>query len=77
MHDKHPEQTETSRNNCPTRRMLRLPEVIGRVGLKRSSVYAGVRKGTFPKPHKIGPRASAWDSEDIDRWQAERIAGQA
>jgi len=69
----HDSQTETP----SLRRLLRLPQVIEATGRTRSSLYADVRAGTFPKPHKIGPRAVAWDAADIARWQAERLASQA
>ncbi len=56
-------------------RMVRLAEVIRTTGRCRSSIYAGIREGTFPKPVKIGKRAVAWSSEDISNWMAERING--
>lgn len=56
-------------------RMVRLAEVIRSSGLSRSSIYAGVKEGTFPKPVKIGKRSVAWSSEDISNWIAERING--
>lgn len=54
--------------------LLRLPEVKARTGLSRSEIYRRIAIGTFPAPIKIGRRASAWSSIEIDRWIAERIA---
>lgn len=54
-------------------RLLRLPDVEARTGLKKSAIYAGMRAGTFPHCLKLGPRASAWPSSEIDSWIAERI----
>lgn len=54
-------------------RLLRLPEVENRTGLKKSAIYAGMRAGTFPDCIKLGPRAAAWASSAIDDWIAERI----
>jgi prophage regulatory protein len=54
--------------------LQRLPAVVARVGLSRSSIYAGVKNGTFPAPVRLGDgRAVAWDSRAIDRWIEERL----
>ena len=50
--------------------LLRLPDVMARTGLKRWAVYNGVNAGTFPRGVKIGERAIAWRTADIDQWQA-------
>ncbi len=57
----------------------RLPQVKARVGLSRSEIYrrASANPPTFPKPVKLGLRASAWNSTAIDQWIADRIAGRA
>ncbi|MGO4379764.1 helix-turn-helix transcriptional regulator [Pseudoduganella sp. RAF53_2] len=53
--------------------VLRLPSVMKRVGLKKSSIYAGIKKGTFPAPIKLSERASGWLESSIDAFLAERI----
>src|SRR3546814_9400490 len=52
--------------------LLRLPEVKRRVGLSRSTIYARIGRGEFPRPINLGAAVSAWDSREIDRWIAER-----
>ena len=54
-------------------RLLRLPDVEVRTGLKKSAIYAGMKAGTFPSCIKLGPRAAAWPLSDIDTWIASRI----
>lgn len=54
--------------------ILRLPRVIERVGMRRSSIYAAVAAGTFPAPVKLGARSVGWPSDQVDRWIQERIA---
>ncbi len=49
-------------------RLLRLPAVLTITGLKKSSIYAKSKKGTFPKPVKLGPRAVAWRSDEVNQW---------
>lgn len=43
-------------------------------GLRRSAIYAAVARGDFPKPVKLGPRASAWLSDEIHAWLEARRA---
>ena len=46
----------------------RLPQVMDRTSLSRAHLYALMQKGKFPKPRKVGKRAVAWRSEDVDNW---------
>lgn len=52
----------------------RLPKVQDRTALSRSEIYRRIALGEFPLPVKLGPRASAWNSAEIDAWIANRIA---
>ncbi len=54
-------------------RILRLPEVINRVGLKRAAIYLYVERGQFPKQINIGSRAVGWIEHEIDAWVTARI----
>ena len=49
-----------------TTKFLKLPEVRIRTGKSRSSIYQGIKDGTFPKPIKLGPRAVAWIETEIE-----------
>ena len=49
-------------------RLHRLPDVCGLTGLRKSSIYAMIKDGSFPAPVRIGRRAVAWRQEDIGRW---------
>lgn len=57
----------------PVERMLRRKEVEQITGRSRSSIYADIENGTFPKPVKIGARAIAWPESVIREWIAERV----
>jgi prophage regulatory protein len=52
--------------------ILRLPSVKARTGLSRSSIYAFVSRGDFPRPISLGVRAVGWNSEAVDAWIASR-----
>lgn len=46
--------------------LLRLPEVLQRFPVSKSAWYSGIKSGEYPKAVKIGARAVAWRSQDID-----------
>ena len=52
-------------NEPAPERLLRLPEVISQTGLNRNSIY---QIEDFPKPIKIGARATAWVQSEIQLW---------
>lgn len=56
-----------------TNSILRLPEVMNRTGLSRSSIYSFIALGLFPAPVKLGVRAVGWWGSDIDLWIRTRI----
>ena len=48
---------------------LRLTGIIGPKGpipVSKSTWWAGVKSGRYPKPVKLGPRITAWRVEDIE-----------
>lgn len=63
----------------PETGFLRLPQILGKpadpdrgiaaipalIPVARSTWWAGVKAGRFPKPVKIGQRCTAWRAEDI------------
>jgi prophage regulatory protein len=55
-------------------RILRLPEVMARVGICRASIYLRIADGSFPKQISLGARAVGWLEHEIDAWLAARIA---
>ena len=55
-------------------RFLRLPEVMARTGLSRSTIYVRLEQGRFPKPVSLGARAVGWIEAEVDEWMRERIA---
>lgn len=47
-------------------RLLRLPEVMKRTGLSRTTVYRYVRMGSFPSPIRLTSKAIAWPETTIN-----------
>ncbi|WP_425258914.1 helix-turn-helix transcriptional regulator [Photobacterium angustum] len=58
--------------NQKASRILRLPEVRDKVGLSRSSIYALMSKGDFPRSVPLGERSVGWFEDTIDSWLLER-----
>lgn len=54
--------------------VLRWPEVAKVVPISRSHAHALAAQGDFPKPIKLGSRASGWLQSEIQQWMDERIA---
>lgn len=53
-------------------RNLRRQDVEAATGLSRSSIYAMMDAGDFPRPLRIGKRAVAWPQSAIEAWLASR-----
>lgn len=50
-------------------KLLRLPRVEEATALKKSTIYAGMREGTFPTPVRLaGGRAVAWRESEVQAW---------
>ena len=55
------------------RKILRLPVVLDRTGLSRSTVYLRVTEGRFPRPVSLGTRAVGWIETEVEEWIARQI----
>jgi prophage regulatory protein len=53
-------------------RFLRLPDVLARVGHRRTSWLDAVAAGRAPAAIRIGTRAVAWSEREIDAWMETR-----
>jgi len=53
-------------------KFYRLSQLNKQLGVSRSSIWAWVKNGSFPKPIKLGKNCTAWNSSDIDNWIEER-----
>ena len=60
-----------SSNDLPASGFVRLDTIIGddeRLGvfpISKTAWYEGIKRGVYPSPVKLGPRASGWRVEDI------------
>ena len=58
-------QAENSTSVSPT--LISIEEVMRRVSIGRTMTYELIKRGSFPKPVKIG-NASRWLNEEITKW---------
>ncbi|MCC6301928.1 MAG: AlpA family phage regulatory protein [Gammaproteobacteria bacterium] len=52
-------------DSIPNTGFLRLAQILQIVPVGRSTWWARVKAGIYPKTVKLGPRTSAWRVEDI------------
>jgi prophage regulatory protein len=57
----------------PPERLIRQPEVLRRVGISKSTLWDWIKADRFPRPVRLGERAVAWKSSEIDRWIEGRV----
>jgi prophage regulatory protein len=62
----------TSSNSNSGLRIMRLKEVIKRVGLSRSSIYNLMSNNDFPQKVSLGSRAIGFFEHDIYEWLGQR-----
>jgi predicted DNA-binding transcriptional regulator AlpA len=53
--------------NIPETGFVRIRQILAVYPIGRSTWWAGVKSGRFPRPVKLGPRTTAWRVEDIRR----------
>lgn len=56
-------------------RILRLKKVIAESGLSRSTIYARIAMGLWPKPIPLGGRIVGWLASEVEALNAARAAG--
>jgi prophage regulatory protein len=54
--------------------IFRMPDLERVTGYKAPTIWEKVREGSFPRPIKLGGRASGWLGSEIAAWQRQRIA---
>ncbi len=52
---------------------MRLPAVMARTGLSRSTIYLRISKGCFPRSISLGGRAVGWVDTEVNEWVSQQI----
>ena len=53
---------------------MRRPQVEASTGLSRSTLYAMIAEGEFPRPIRLGKRAVGWTETEVSDWLDTRKA---
>jgi prophage regulatory protein len=61
-------------NQLPIEGFLRLPDVLTIIPVSKSTFWAGVKSGRYPKPVKIGMRCTAWRAVDIREFVQQTVS---
>lgn len=54
-------------------RLMRLPEVMAKLGIARSTVWLFAKQGKLPKPIKLSTKVTVWRESEIDQYIASKI----
>ncbi len=54
-------------------KILKLPAVIEKTGLSRSTIYAKLSSDEFPQPIKLSIRSIGWVEDHVDAWLLKKI----
>ena len=54
--------------NVTLNRFLRLPQVLELIPIGRSTLWAKIKKGEFPKPEKLSAKIAVWRESDIQAY---------
>ncbi len=52
-------------NLIPQTGFVRLPQILAVIPIGKSTWWAGIKSGKYPKPIKLGENTTAWKAEDI------------
>lgn len=46
-------------------RLIRLPELVSLIGVKKSTIWKWVKQGNLPQPIKLSSRVTVWRLSDV------------
>src|SRR3546814_3956593 len=64
-------QAKEARPMFNTEKIIRLPTVLARTGLSRSTLYRKIAEGTFPAQVRISVHGAGWHESAVNRWIAD------
>ncbi|WP_423192954.1 helix-turn-helix transcriptional regulator [Cupriavidus sp. H18C2] len=67
-------QVSKAVSRAPGPKAIKIKQVVEKVSLSQSTIYALIAKGNFPKPFDLMPGRVAWLEEDINAWLTAQTA---
>lgn len=62
-------------SSCTELRIIRLPELMNRTGLSRSSIYKQIAERLLPPSISLGGKSVGWPEAEVHAVIAYRVAG--
>jgi len=62
-----------SKPQKPLFRVIRLPTVLAKTGVSRTTIRRLIKSRDFPPAHKLSERASVWNEAEVDSWLKARL----
>jgi prophage regulatory protein len=53
------------KEQLPNEGFVRVEQILAHIPVGKSTWWAGVKSGRFPKPVKLGPKTTVWRVEEI------------
>jgi len=68
-----------SRGTAKRNRILRIGEVVARVGVSKMTLYRWIKAGAFPRQRRLSEYGIAvgWLEEDVEAWRLSRPYAEA
>ena len=57
-----------------SKRLIQMPEVISKTGLRKSVIYKMIRLGQFPAQVRTSPNVSTWLESEVDEFIDQRVS---
>ena len=64
-------RASAARRTRTNERLVRIGEVLHRVGVHRGTIYKWIKEGRFPRQVSLGLNSCAWYESEIDEWIAD------
>lgn len=52
---------------------IRLPEVMAKVQLGKTTIYDMIKRGEFPRQVRISRKKALWDLNQVEAWMKEKV----
>lgn len=59
-------------DNTKPERIVRMPELLRRLQVDRSTIYRWMKEDRFPSPIQLGSRSIGWKASTIELWISSR-----
>ncbi len=55
-------------------KFIKLPAVVSKTGLSKSTIYSMIALGLFPKQVTVGRRRVCWLEDEIEKWMLDKVS---